>query len=162
MFTMTNCAPMKKIRDKKDASILKILQSDSRFSMRKIAEKLDMKPTSVFNRIKKMEESLIEKYTVVLDRKALGYNVLAFVLVSYKYGHKDQENLAKEFAVYPQILDVSMLAGDWDIILKVVEKDVDSLGEFITNVLRKKESVEKTSTMIVLKEIKTSIDIPVE
>ncbi len=143
--------------DKKDMSIIKLLSENARLSVRKIANKLNMKPSSVFNRMKKMEKSIIKRYTIDVDRRALGYNVLAYIFISYSPTHKGQERLTKELSTYPQVIESSIITGEWDIILKVVEKDVDALGKFVTDVIRKKSGVSKTTTMIVLKDVKQGV-----
>lgn len=155
---------LKKLKiDSKFRNILEILQQDCRLSIRDIAKKLGMKPTSVYNRIKKLENyDVIKKYAAIISREKLGYNVLALVLVSYKKGELSQKSLAEKLSKFPQIQDVFIVSGEWDLVLKIVEKDVNSLGDFVTERLRKIPEIDKTQTMIVLSEIKNSLEIPIK
>ncbi|MEM2115761.1 MAG: Lrp/AsnC family transcriptional regulator [Candidatus Woesearchaeota archaeon] len=148
--------------DKKTLELLNLLEEEGRLSIRKIAKRLSMKPSSVFNRIKKLEnEGIIEKYSAIVSREKIGYNVIGFVLVSYKKSVLSQEELAEKLKKYNQILEIHIIAGQWDILLKIVEKDVKSLGEFITKTLREIPEIDKTETLIVLKSIKENQNIKI-
>ncbi|MGB9749019.1 MAG: Lrp/AsnC family transcriptional regulator [Candidatus Woesearchaeota archaeon] len=147
--------------DSKFREIIILLQQNCRLSIREIAKKLFMKPTSVYNRIKKLEENgFIKGYSAIISRDKMGYSVLGIVLISYKKGELSQKVLAEKLSKFPQVQDVFIVSGEWDIILKVIEKDVNSLGEFITEKLRKIPEIDKTETMIVLNEIKSSLTVP--
>jgi Lrp/AsnC family leucine-responsive transcriptional regulator len=135
--------------DEKDLKILKAIKKNARISLRKISEKTGIKLTSVFNRIKRMERGLIRGYTVDMDVKNLGLGVTAYVLVSYKRSAKTQQEIVKKLSTYPQISEASVITGDWDMLLKVVEKDVEALGKFITMVLREMPEISKTNTLVV-------------
>ncbi|OYT42817.1 MAG: AsnC family transcriptional regulator [Candidatus Aenigmarchaeota archaeon ex4484_224] len=141
----------------KDEKILILLQKNSRISLKEIAKKLGMPISTVFTKIKKFEEEgLIKKYSLELDEKKLGYTVKAFVLVTYKSNSKSQEEVAKEISKLPFVERVYIIAGQWDILVEAIGKDVEDLGKWITEKLREIEGVDKTQTLIVLKKIKES------
>lgn len=149
--------------DSKLMELVNLLQQNCRLSIREIAKKLNMKPTSVYNRIKKLEENgFIKRYSAILSREKLGYGVLGIVLVSYKKGELSQRTLAEKLSKFSQVQDVFIVSGEWDLVLKVIEKDVNSLGEFLTEKLRKIPEIDKTQTMIVLNEVKSSLAVPAE
>jgi DNA-binding Lrp family transcriptional regulator len=149
--------------DSKLRELVNLLQQNCRLSIREIAKKLNMKPTSVYNRIKKLEENgFIKRYSAILSREKLGYGVLGIVLVSYKKGELSQRTLAEKLSKFSQVQDVFIVSGEWDLVLKVIEKDVNSLGEFLTEKLRKIPEIDKTQTMIVLNEVKSSLAVPAE
>ncbi|MEM1988648.1 MAG: Lrp/AsnC family transcriptional regulator [Candidatus Woesearchaeota archaeon] len=148
--------------DKKDFKLIEYMQENGRESIRNIAKDLSLKPTSVFTRLKKLEkEGIIEKYSAVISKEKLGYNVIGFVLITYKKSHLSQEELALKLKKFNQILEVHIIAGEWDLLLKIVEKDIQSLGEFITNKLRNIPEIEKTETLIVLKTLKETNNIKI-
>lgn len=154
---------MRKMKlDKKDFKLIEYMQENGRESIRNIAKDLSLKPTSVFTRLKKLEkEGIIEKYSAVISKEKLGYNVIGFVLITYKKSHLSQEELALKLKKFNQILEVHIIAGEWDLLLKIVEKDIQSLGEFITNKLRNIPEIEKTETLIVLKTLKETNNIKI-
>jgi Lrp/AsnC family transcriptional regulator, leucine-responsive regulatory protein len=136
---------------KKDREILKILQNNARLSVRNIAQQINMPPTTIHSRIKKMErEGIIKGYTVILDEKKLGILAKAFIFVSLssKYKKANLNFIASKIAKYPQVQEVCVISGDWDLIIKLKSNNTDDIGNFALN-LRKINGVEKTFTSIV-------------
>lgn len=141
--------------------ILDILQSDCKKSMREIAKLTQLPISTVFTRVKKLEnKGIIQGYKAKLNREKLGYKILAFILVSYKPTKLTQEEVARKISQHPQVQEVHIIAGEWDILIKVVEKSIENLGDFVVNNLRSIEGVEKTLTCIVLKEVKETDKVP--
>jgi DNA-binding Lrp family transcriptional regulator len=141
---------------KKDREILKILQSNARLSVRNIAQQLNIPPTTIHSRIKKMErEGIIKGYTVILDEKKLGILAKAFIFVSLssKYKKANLNLIASKITKYPQVQEVCVISGDWDLIIKLKSNNTDEIGNFALN-LRKINGVEKTFTSIVFETYK--------
>jgi Lrp/AsnC family leucine-responsive transcriptional regulator len=56
-----------------DSKILEVLQENSRVSISDLSKQVNLSLSAVSERLKKLEASgIIEKYTVILDSKALG------------------------------------------------------------------------------------------
>ena len=51
----------------------------------------------------------------------------------------------------PEVKEVSVLFGEWDILAKLELEDPEALGTFILNKVRPMQGVRLTSTMIVAK-----------
>ena len=148
--------------DKKDIKILRLIQEDSSKSCRELSKVIGLPASTIYSRIRKLErEGYIKGYHVVLDEEKIGYHVRAFILASYKPGITSQENVAREIASLPQVQGVYIIAGEWDIMIEVVEKNVNSLGEFVVNKLREIKGVDKTLTCVVLKKIKKTMSLPI-
>ncbi|MEM2768129.1 MAG: Lrp/AsnC family transcriptional regulator [Candidatus Bathyarchaeia archaeon] len=142
--------------DEKDLAILTLLQKDCKLTAREIAEKIDAPVTTVFAKIKRMEqEGIIKEYRAILDSKKLNFGVTAFILASFSYrSGKGEETLsqrfiAEEIAKFPEVQEVHIISGDWDILIKVKERDVDRVGKFVVDKLRTVKGIEKTLTCIV-------------
>ena len=66
--------------DNVDKKILALLQKDGKLSNAKLAEKLNMSETPCWRRVKRLEnEGYIESYQANLNKRKLGYGVLASV-----------------------------------------------------------------------------------
>ncbi len=137
----------------KNRGILELLQQNSRMSVREIAKILDMPPTTIHSRIKKMErDGLITGYTVKLDENKLGVGTKAFVFISLESNVKDIDFgsiLVKKLVKYPEIQEVCNLSGDWDVLVKIRVENTEKIGEFVINKIRKIPGVERTVTAIV-------------
>ena len=68
--------------DDKDRKIISLLKENSRYSIRNIAKKTGIRPSTVHQRIQKLiKEKVIEKFTVKLSNKAVGENFIVFILI---------------------------------------------------------------------------------
>ncbi len=144
--------------DEKDISIIKCLKEDCKQPIESIGKKTGIPPTTVHNRIKKMEkEKVILNSTVNVDLKKLGKAVTAFVGVKINYNVMakkiKQDEVAKEIKKIDGIEYVAVITGDTDIMAKAVAKDTEELNTIITKKLRNIDGVDKTQTMIVLEQI---------
>ncbi len=142
--------------DEKDRRILEILQKNCKLTTKELARMLNMPQTTVFVRIKKLErEGIIKSYRAILDAKKVGKPVTAFVLVSFSYRIPEekkilsQRQIAKKISLFPEVQEVHIIAGQWDMIVKVKAKSVEEVGKFVVERLRKIEGIEKTLTCIV-------------
>jgi DNA-binding Lrp family transcriptional regulator len=108
---------------------------------------------------------IIKGYHAVLDATKLNASTTAFVLASFAYqrdGDKtlSQRQVAKEVAQFPEVQEVHIISGDWDILIKVRASDVESVGKFVVDKLRLVKGVEKTLTCLVFESQKETTSIP--
>ncbi|MEM2917087.1 MAG: Lrp/AsnC family transcriptional regulator [Candidatus Bathyarchaeia archaeon] len=154
--------------DGKDLKILALLQKDCKLTAREIAQKIDSPITTVFAKIKRMEElGIIRHYRAVLDADRLDMGTTAFILASVSYRLKEgaplsQRKIAQEIAKFPEVQEVHIITGDFDILVKVKEKDVNQMGKFVIDKLRMVEGIEKTLTCMVFETEKETTEIPLE
>ena len=107
-------------------------------------------------RLRKLEENgLIDRYVTVLNRKPLGYNLLAFVKVIIQ-DHSTELIAEFDRAVIemPEVLESHRIIGDADYLLKVVVRDRGEFDHFLMERLLSLKSVARVSSYLVLKEIK--------
>jgi len=153
--------------DEKDLQILELLQRNCRSTARKIAEEVGSPITTVYAKIKRMERmGLIKGYKAVIDAEKLGIGTTAFILVSFtpgKWGKTaTQRDVARKIASFPEVQEVHIITGDWDILLKVKVRDVNELGRLVVDRLRMVEGVEKSLTCVVLATVKETTDLPLK
>jgi DNA-binding Lrp family transcriptional regulator len=138
--------------DEKDLSILNLLQKNCRMTAKEIAQTIGSPVTTVFAKIKRMEQlGIIKDYKAVLDAQKLDERATAFILASVSYKVKEapstsQRKIAKEISKFPEVQEVHIITGDWDILIKVKESDVGAIGKFVIDKLRIVDGIEKTLT----------------
>lgn len=149
--------------DEVDKNILRILQLDSRKTLKEISKELRLPITTVHARIKRLEKlGVIKCYTVVLDNYRLGKPITAFIFASFSKSEGiSQREIIERIAKMHNVQEVHIITGDWDILVKIKEKDVDSVGKFIVDELRALPGIEKTLTIFVLQTGKEAINIPI-
>lgn len=146
--------------DAVDRKILEILQTNARISNAEIARRVDMAPSAVYERIKKLEErGVICGYTSRLDARALGLGLLAFIFVRAEEGVGDT-GTAELLARIPEVQEVHHIAGEDCYLVKVRTADTEALGQLLREQFGTLESVRSTRTTIVLETTKETNGLP--
>jgi Lrp/AsnC family leucine-responsive transcriptional regulator len=155
--------------DKKDAAILMLVQRDCKLAAREIARRIGSPITTVFAKIKRMEElGIIKGYRAILDSRKLGQGATAFILASVSYEMKNdgapvsQRSIANEIARFPGVQEVHIITGDWDLLIKVKGKDVELVGKFVIDQLRMVRGLQKTLTCMVFETCKETTDVDID
>lgn len=152
--------------DEKDIKILNFLQKNCKLTTKTIAKQINSPITTVFAKIKRMEElGIIKGYKAILDSKKLDMGTTAFVFVSFSYTmlgterSPSQREIATEISKFPEVQEVHIVTGDWDILIKIKAKDVNAIGKFVVDKLRLVKGIEKTLTCMVFHTEKESTSI---
>lgn len=143
--------------DETDLGILGELERDSRQSTARIARRLRKPRVTVHEKIARMKSrGVIKRFTVEPDYALLGKPICAFILVGFTPSKgASQQALAKEISVLPGVQEVAIIAGEWDLIVKVRAESLESLGRLIVDRIRKLRGAGKTVTMAVLSSEKS-------
>ncbi|AAL81667.1 transcriptional regulator [Pyrococcus furiosus DSM 3638] len=151
---------MRGILDDIDKKIIEILQKDGKVPLREISKITGLAESTIHERIKRLRESgVIKKFTAVVNPEALGYNILAFILIKVKAGKYSE--VASKLVKYPEIVEVYETTGDYDMVVKIRTKNSEELNNFL-DMVGSIEGVEGTHTMIVLKVHKETTELPVK
>lgn len=145
--------------DEIDRRILRALQQNARTTNSDIARELDMAPSAILERIRKLEtRGVITGYEAKLDAKTLGYGLVAFISVRAGDKHHN-DSLEARLMKIPEVQEVHCVAGEDCYLLKVRAPDVESLRELLSKIAA--ENVIGTKTTIVLQSLKESGRVPV-
>jgi Lrp/AsnC family transcriptional regulator for asnA, asnC and gidA len=122
--------------DEKDKVIVEMLRENARVSYSEIARKLGISEVAVMKRVKKLEASgVIKKYTVIVDYKKLGYNMVSITGLDVLPEHLFtviEELKSKNYVEF-----LAITSGDHGIIVKIIAKD----NEELTRIHREIESL---------------------
>ncbi len=122
----------------------------------RIARETKEPSTTIHYNIKKLEkEGAVKTYKAVFDYKRIdeGFCVYLFLKLTAKAG-ADPDRISAEMARYEEVESADLVAGEWDVVLKVRTKDQDEYYDVLKNILAR-EGVEGTTSLISLKQIKT-------
>ncbi|NWF69232.1 MAG: Lrp/AsnC family transcriptional regulator [Chloroflexi bacterium] len=144
--------------DQLDQAILEELQANSRTSVADLARKIHLSPPAVHQRIKRLERAgIIRQYVALLDREAVGYDLLCFIRVSIQPHNKAHlEGFHKAIEGLPAVLECYRTAGTHDLLLKVALRNHKELDRFISDHLMTIPGVERIDTSPVLSELKAT------
>ena len=145
--------------DEKDRSILEQLMNDGRKSVVEIASELNIPRATVQERIRRMiADNVIKKFTAILDYSRIGKDVTAYIFVSFsRESNVSQRTVAEEIARMSEVYEVSLISGEWDIILKARAGSVEEIGKLVIDRLRMMKGIEKTQTCVRFQTIKENL-----
>jgi Lrp/AsnC family leucine-responsive transcriptional regulator len=153
--------------DEKDIAILTLIQENSKLTTNQIAKKINTPLTTVFAKTKRMEEmGIIKQYRAILNPEKLNFGTAAFILASVSYGTKkndqpiSQRDVAEEIARFPEVQEVHIITGDWDLLVKLRAENVEAIGKFVVDKLRLINGLDKTLTCMVFETVKETTSMP--
>ncbi|MCK4647741.1 Lrp/AsnC family transcriptional regulator [Candidatus Pacearchaeota archaeon] len=145
--------------DNKDLKILEILKQNANLRTSQISKKTNIPITTIHNRIKKLNsQGIIKNYTLNLDFEKIGKPLKAYVLVTanqnpFASKKLSQEKIGQQIKKLNEVESVDIVTGETDILASVRIKTMDELNNLVTHKLRNIPGVDKTKTMMVLKEL---------
>lgn len=134
--------------DEKDQLILEKLMKNARKSTKQLAKELNLPRSTVYDRIKKMEdEGIIKKYTAVADYKKLGKPIIVFILAKY-VGSKGitQREVGEKIAKLENVVEVHLISGQWDILIKARGRNIDDITRLTIDKLGEMEGIGERQT----------------
>jgi Lrp/AsnC family leucine-responsive transcriptional regulator len=153
--------------DEKDLAILQLIQENSKLTANQIAKRVGAPITTVFAKTKRMEElGVIKQYRAILSPEKLNLTTAAFILASVSYAAKSdgapisQRAVAEEISRFPEVQEVHIITGDWDLLVKLRAENVDAVGKFVVDKLRLIKGLEKTLTCMVFETVKETSSLP--
>ncbi|GAB6903549.1 Lrp/AsnC family transcriptional regulator [Kineosporia succinea] len=145
---LSNLTPL----DGTDARILLALDRDPQATVVALAADTGLARNTVQARLRRMTESgALGRESRRIDPAALGYPLLALVTVSISQRMRVQATEA--LSALPEVLELLATTGDGDLLARVVARDTADLNR-ITEMLVDMPGIVRTSTAIVLKEVR--------
>jgi Lrp/AsnC family transcriptional regulator, leucine-responsive regulatory protein len=143
--------------DSFDSKILKLLVQNARITGADIARKVNLSLPAVTERLRKLSRSgIIDKYTVRLNREKLSLHVMAFIYIWID--HTKNSNAREQIMSMNEVLECHHMAGDADLLLKVLVKDTAALEELLVHRIKAIKAVTRTSTSIILTSYKEELN----
>jgi DNA-binding Lrp family transcriptional regulator len=143
------------VLDSTDLEILKALQEDARQTYTDIGKKLGRAHSTVYDRMRRMEEQgIIKKYTAIIDAEKAGTKTIMALMTIYT-DPKEAENVAEKLAKSPEVLEVyTSLSEELLIMAKVISENQERLHAFIANSIAPLLGVLRIRTSIVTRKFK--------
>jgi Lrp/AsnC family transcriptional regulator, leucine-responsive regulatory protein len=142
--------------DETDKDLLKYLQEDAKLTTKELAGRLNLSPTPVYERVKRLEnEGVIKKYVALVDREKIGLDLMVLCNIRLK-GHERSAGMQFVEAIknMPEVVECLNISGDYDFMIKVIVPDMRTYQSFIMNKLASLENIGSTQSIFVMSEIK--------
>jgi Lrp/AsnC family transcriptional regulator, leucine-responsive regulatory protein len=148
--------------DAVDREILRLLQVNARISNAEIARRIEMAPSAVLERIRKLEDrGVIEGYTARVNARAVGAGLTAFIFVRAEERIGAMET-AQRLAEVSGVQEVHHVAGEDCFLVKLRVMDTDVLGRVLREEVGSIPTVRSTRTTIVLETVKESSAVAIK
>ncbi len=150
-----------------DRRILRALQIDGRVTYEVLAAQVNLSPSAVLRRVRRLEESgAIAAYVALVRPEAVGLGLTAYInvrLEKHTESHKRNPMDLFRAAVqtWPEVVECAALTGEMDYLLRVLVQDMAHYARFITETLLKHPSVQDCKTSFVLDRVKNTTAVPV-
>ncbi|OQP62733.1 transcriptional regulator [Niastella vici] len=144
--------------DRYDSKILQLLVENARITGADIARKINLSLPAVTERLRKLDKSgYIDKYTIQVNRKQIDLQLLAFIQVWID--HTKAGSVKENIVALNEVLECHHVAGDYDLLLKVLVKDTAALEELLVKKIKNIKAVTRTNTTIILNTYKEEVNV---
>ena len=135
--------------DKIDREIIECLRDDARISFKDVGERVSLSANTVADRVRRLVAAgAILGFEARIDHAALGLHLQAYIDVKLKAGTNTHafEEIVKTI---PGVLEVALLTGNYDGLLRVACRDQAHLLSLI-DALRDRAGVQDTYSRVIL------------
>lgn len=137
--------------DETDMRILAELVKDAGLSVPKLSRKINVNPSVVYSRIKRLtKRSLIRRFTVEVNEEMLGYTVTA--IIGLNIDSKLRESILEELLDLHEVREVSEVTGRFDLVATVKARSLDELHDVVSGKIGRVNGVLHTETFIQMKK----------
>jgi Lrp/AsnC family transcriptional regulator, leucine-responsive regulatory protein len=148
------------VLDPTDRTILSLLQANARISNADIARQVNMAPSAILDRIRKLEQrGVIRGYTTRIDAAAVGLGLTAFILVRTEE-RVGSGAIGQALARIPEVQELHHVAGEDCYLVKVRVPDTEGLSRLLRERFGRLKGVRSTRSTIVLSTVKESPALP--
>ena len=140
--------------------IISILRSNGRIPFAELAKELGIAEKDAASMVSEMEkDGVIRGYAAIVTDEAPGSETRVKALIEVKVTpNRDGgfDRVARRIAKFPEVTDLSLLSGSYDLQLTVEGNSLQQVANFVSNKLATIDGVISTSTSFQLKRYKES------
>ncbi len=131
-----------------DMAVLRLIADEPRAGVREYARRLGVARATVQSRVDKLQRlGVLISWQPQFDPAAMGYQGLAYVRLNLAQGKLDRA--LDGLSQIPEVIEANAVAGDADLLCRVVAKDNAGLEEVLQQIIAV-DGVERISTEVVL------------
>ncbi len=149
--------------DSIDKAILRHLQADAHLTTKELSSRLNLSPTPVYERVRRLEkEGVIKGYVALIDREKVEKDLMVFCNIRLKeHAQEAGARFVHEVVKLDEVMECFNISGEYDFMLKIVVKDMREYQAFLMNKLASLANIGSTHSTFVMSEIKvkTALEI---
>lgn len=150
--------------DRIDILILRELQKDAKLTTKELAAKVNLSPSPVFERQKRLErEGYIRRYVAVVDPVRVGNGITVLCNVRLKHHSKEfSRQFTSIISEIDQVVECFNTSGDYDYQLKIYARDMRDYQDFVLGTLGDLECIGSLHSIFVIGEVKNTLSVPIK
>lgn len=147
-----------------DQKILEALQASGRKKNADLARELEVAPSTMLERVRRLESSgIVKGYRAIIDPEKLGLTVQAFVSVSlYRHNAEHIRKFEEGIRRMPYVRACYHLTGRFDYLLYIAARDLNQLGVLVKKEIASLPGFGKSETFLAFSEVKSDEGWPIE
>ncbi|WP_267740477.1 Lrp/AsnC family transcriptional regulator [Myroides injenensis] len=147
--------------DETDLKLLRIVSENSNLTTKELSLMVNLSPTPVFERVKRLEkEGFIKKYIALIDAEKLNKGFIVFCNIKLKQHERFINNkFVEDIMLIDEVVECYNISGEYDFLLKVYANDMKHYQDFVFNKLAMVDSIGSTHSSFVMREIKNTHNI---
>jgi len=119
--------------DEDDLKIIGVLQEEGHISFSRLGRTVGIPDSTVHDKVRRLvAEGIIKKFTIALDERALGFNVV--VILGVDVGAKFYTNVSEKLIDMVEVLEVFGTTAEFDLMVKVQAKNLDELSRILDEI----------------------------
>jgi Lrp/AsnC family transcriptional regulator len=145
-----------------DQKLLNALQENINLSQIDLAERAGMSRTSVWRRIRELEEAgVIDGRVAILNPKLLGLQIHVLLSVSMvRHSDRTRQSFEAHVEQLPEVMECFSVSGERDYVLQIISRDMDSYNKFLNTKILHHDSVHSASSSFALRRVKYTTALP--
>ena len=149
--------------DQTDKELLRLIQENGKLTIKELSAQLNLSPTPIFNRLKKLErEGVIEKYVGLIAPEKVNKDIISFCYVSVTdHSKKALQDFEKAVLKLEEVQECYYIAGKYDFLLKIISNDIKTYNNFMIEQLSSMKNVSTIESNFVMRSVKkeTSVNL---
>lgn len=152
------------VLDKTDILILRELQKDAKLTTKELASRVNLSPSPVFERQKRLEkEGYIKRYAAVVDPIKAGNGIMVLCNVRLKHHSKAfSRQFTSVIAEIDEVVECFNTSGDYDYMLKIYARNMQDYQNFVLGTLGDLDCIGSLHSIFVIGEVKNTLSVPVK
>jgi len=145
-----------------DLKLLAALQKNVNLSQIDLAEISGLSRTSVWRRIRELEEAgVIESRVALLNPKTLGLQIHVLLSVSMvEHSDRVRQSFESHVQGLPEVMNCFSVSGERDYVLQIISRDMESYNDFLNTKILHHSSVRSASSSFALRRVKYTTELP--
>ena len=139
--------------DNLDLKILSELSNDAAISIPKLSKKINVNTSVVYSRIKRLlKRKMIERYTIEVNDKELGYTVKSFTGINID--SKQRDSVINGLFEINGVREISEVTGRFDILITMHAKNLAEKHHLISEGIGKIQGIIGSESFVEMKRRK--------